>query len=154
MNIFPTGGRLRRLLPWRNHSLSLGGQLRTVDKPSDSLVARQLPANDSDAALVGDVARKAFADRRRRARIAGTTDLFGEPAWDILLNLFIAACEGRRLSVAAVCADAGAPESTALRWIAVLEKRGMIVREGEREHALLKLSAIANAGLAGYFGAG
>jgi hypothetical protein len=125
MNILLTGARLRRLFAWRKETLILAGQL-------------------------GDIARKLSADRRRRAEIAGTGDLFGEPAWDILLGLFIAGCEGRRLSIAAVCSGAGAPESTALRWITILEKRGMIVREGAPERAFLKLSASINASLADY----
>jgi hypothetical protein len=152
MDILPKGRRLLRLLAWRNESLSLGRQLRAVDKPSDSSTAGNRPANDSQAAFLGDVARKTFADRRRRSQIAGTGDLFGEPAWDILLNLFIAGCEGRRLSVAALCSDAGAPESTALRWIAVLERRGLIVREGEPERAFARLSVPVHASMADYFG--
>ena len=151
MNILLRGERLRRLLWWCNETLRLGGQLRVVDKPSDSPEAGNRPANDSAATQLGDIARKVFADRRRRSEIAGTSDLFGEPAWDILLGLFIARCEGRRLSVAAVCAGAGAPESTALRWITILEKRGMIVREGEPERAFVKLSGFVNASLADYF---
>lgn len=151
MNILLRIGRLRRLFPWRNETLSFARQLRVVDKPSDSPEAGNRPANDSAAAQLGDIARKLFADRRRRSEIAGTNDLFGEPAWDILLGLFIAGCEGRRLSVTAVCSGAGAPESTALRWITILEKRGMIVREGEPERAFVKLSAFVNASLADYF---
>jgi hypothetical protein len=152
MNILLRGDRLRGLLAGRNETLSLGGQLRVVDKPSDSPEAGNRPANDSEASQLGAIARKVSADRHRRSEIAGTSDLFGEPAWDILLNLFIADCEGRRLSVNAVCADAGAPESTALRWITILEKRGMIVREDAPERAFIKLSGPVHASLADYFG--
>ena len=151
MKILLKGGRLRRLFARRNQTLSLGRQHRAVDKPSDSLKAGSRPANDSKAAELGDIARKAFADRRRRADIDGMGNLFGEPAWDILLSLFIAGCEGRRLSVDATCAGAATPESTALRWIEILEKRGVIVREGEPERASLRLSALADTNLANYF---
>lgn len=151
MKILLRSGRLRRLFPCRNETLSLAGQLRGVDKPSDSPQAGNRPANDSEATQLGAIARKASADRHRRSGIAGASDLFGEPAWDILLNLFIAGCEGRRLTVAAVCAGAGAPASTALRWITILEKRGMVIREGEPERAFVKLSGFVNASLADYF---
>jgi hypothetical protein len=153
MNVLLRSGQLRRLLAWGNQTLSLAGQLGAVDKPADSPEAVNRPANDSEAARLGDIARKALADRRRRSEIPGTSDLFGEPAWDILLDLFIAGCEGRRLSLAAVCSGPAAPESIALRWVAILEKRGMVVREGAPESAFLKLSGTANAGLANYFSA-
>jgi hypothetical protein len=151
MNDLLGSGRLRRLFAWRNQTLSLAGQLRVVDKPGDSPEAGNRPANDSDAAQLGDIARRASADRRRRSEIPGTTDLFGEPAWDILLNLFIAGCEGRRLSLGALCAGAGAPESTALRWITILENRGMIIREGAPERPFVKLNGIVSAGMTAYF---
>lgn len=122
-----------------------------MDQPTDSPEAGHRPANDSEAAQLGNIARKAAADRRRRSEIAGSGDLFGEPAWDILLNMFIAGCEGRRLTLPAVCSGAGAPESTALRWVTILEKRGMVVREGAPERAFLKLSGSASADLADYF---
>lgn len=151
MNILLRGGRLRHLLPWRNETLSLALQLRVVDKPPDSHEAGNRPANDSEATQLGAIARKVSAERHRRSAIVGTGDLFGEPAWDILLNLFIAGCEGRRLSVAAVCSGAGTPESTALRWLTILENRGMIIREGEPERAFVKLSGAVNVSLADYF---
>ena len=151
MNILLRVGRLCRLFLRRNESLRLAGQSGPVDDAPDSLKPATRPANDSEAARLGDIARKAFADRRRRADIAGTSDLFGEPAWDILLLLFIAACEGRRLSLDAACSGAQVPETTALRWIAVLEKRSLIVREGPSQRPFVKLTASANANLVGYF---
>lgn len=151
MNVLLGSRQLRRVLAWRNQKLSLARQLGAVDKPVDSPNAGNRPANDSEAAQLGSIARKASADRHRRSEIAGTNDLFGEPAWDILLNLFIAGCEGRRLTVAAVCSGAGAPESTALRWITILEKRGIIVREGAPNRAFLKLSGAVSGGLTDYF---
>ena len=38
-----------------------------------------------------ELARQTYDDRRRRTKIFKSEDLFGEPAWDILLDLFIAA---------------------------------------------------------------
>ncbi len=123
-----------------------------MDTLSDFPAAANRPANDSVASRLGDIARRVSAARGLRAGIAGSSDLFSEPAWDILLHLFIAGCEGRRLSVGAVCASAGAPTSTALRWITILERRGMIVREGAPERAFIKLMETTNASLADYFG--
>ena len=40
-------------------------------------------------------ARKIYEDRRSRPSIFGNEELFGEPAWDILLDLYIAHVEGK-----------------------------------------------------------
>ncbi len=66
--------------------------------------------------------------RRKRDAAAARRGLFGEPGWDILLDLYIA--EGRRteVQVSSVCLDAGVPSTTILRWIARLEQEGLIYR--------------------------
>ncbi len=72
--------------------------------------------------------------RLRRNRDEASNDLrtlFGEPGWDILLDLFIAAQQGERLQVSAVCLDAGVPSTTMLRWLARLEAEGLICRNAD-----------------------
>ena len=61
------------------------------------------------------LARKAYALRRKRAALFGNPDLFGEPAWDILLDLYIAAGEGKPVSVSSACIGSAAPATTGLR---------------------------------------
>ena len=103
------------------------------------------PAKDHPYLL--DLARRAYADRRRRDKVF-QNDLFGEPAWDILLDLFISAKQGKRVSVSSACIGAAVPNTTALRWLAVLEQRGLIVREddpADARRAFLHLSAEAYA---------
>ena len=56
-------------------------------------------------------------------------DLLGEPAWDIMLELFIARVEGRKLMVTSLCIGSGASASTALRYIGELQDRGWIVSQ-------------------------
>lgn len=75
-----------------------------------------------------EAAKRELALRRRRNEILGD-ELFGEPAWDMLLGLFVADEEQRRLSVPSLCSAAGVPPSTALRWLVTLERRGAVVRE-------------------------
>lgn len=67
--------------------------------------------------------------RRRRAR----ADLFGgrmlhEPAWDILLDLFIAHLDGTTVRVNSACIAACVPATTGLRWLDHLTKQGLIAR--------------------------
>ncbi len=73
-----------------------------------------------------------YKSRRARATLfGGNDDLFGEPAWDLLLDLFVAREAGRRVSVSSACIAAEVPATTALRWLAVLEKRGLVERRGD-----------------------
>ncbi|WP_295526707.1 MarR family transcriptional regulator [Novosphingobium sp. Chol11] len=74
------------------------------------------------------LARQTYALRCRRHRFL-SADLFGEPTWDILLDLFIAAHEGRRVPTTSACIGAHVPPTTALRWLRILEARGLVERE-------------------------
>lgn len=47
-------------------------------------------------------------------------DLFGEPAWDMIVDLFIAAEENKTVSVSSLCIDASVPMTTVLRWNNIL----------------------------------
>lgn len=65
---------------------------------------------------------------RRRRESEFDADLFSDPAWDILLDLYLAARAQKRISVTSACIASAAPATTALRWIEVLANRGLIVR--------------------------
>ncbi|MDQ1158896.1 hypothetical protein QE385_003223 [Sphingomonas sp. SORGH_AS 950] len=72
-------------------------------------------------------ARRLYAERRRREKhFANGGVLFGEPGWDILLDLFIAYEKGKPQSVSTTCIGACVPQTTGLRWIAVLEREGLV----------------------------
>jgi len=65
----------------------------------------------------------------RTARNAILNDnLFAEPAWDILLSLYVAMHEGYRMNVSAVCNESGVGDTTALRWIDRLIEIGLVRR--------------------------
>lgn len=55
--------------------------------------------------------------------------LFSEPAWDMLLELYLAFLVQRRLSVTDVCGGSRVPPTTALRWIDALKAEDLIVRQ-------------------------
>lgn len=76
------------------------------------------------------IARETYAMRRRRHK-ALPADLFGEPTWDILLDLYIAAREDRRVPTTSACIGAHVPPTTALRWLRILEARGLVEREDD-----------------------
>lgn len=56
------------------------------------------------------------------------SQLFGDPAWDILLYAMQSELEQRRVKVSDMCLKSNVPPTTGLRWIKVLERSGMLVR--------------------------
>ena len=56
---------------------------------------------------------------------------FADPAWDLLLELFLAHLEQRRLSVSALFKAGGIPATTNLRWLAKLEQDALVEREND-----------------------
>lgn len=83
--------------------------------------------------LFVQMARTAYARRRERGTLFGESDLFGEPAWDILLDLYIAHGERKDVSVSSACIGSAAPPTTGLRWLGVLADQGLVEREHDPE---------------------
>ena len=77
-------------------------------------------------ALLASAEAESAARQKRRSLF--NQALFGEPAWDILLDLFIQTARCRRVSVKSACQASGVPVTTALRWLAKLEAYRMIKR--------------------------
>jgi CheY-like chemotaxis protein len=70
--------------------------------------------------------------RARRARDQFfPADLFADPAWDILLDLFAAHLENQRVAVSSLCIAAAVPATTALRWIKTLTDQGLLIRSAD-----------------------
>ena len=87
---------------------------------------------------LSNAAGKIYRMRRARDRYL-PKELTGEPAWDILLALY--AEEPAKLPVSSLCFGSGAPQTTALRWIGVLGKSGLIERtQHPRDASVLLLS--------------
>lgn len=98
-------------------------------------------------------ARETFRNRRRRRDIFGDF-MFGEPAWDMLLALYIAETREGRTTVGNLSSHSGAPTSTAQRWIDLLVDRGLALREAhptDRRTIFIKLSDDGRAALDLYF---
>lgn len=88
-------------------------------------------------------ARETYNVRRKRARFL-PADLFGEPTWDILLDLYVATCENRAVPTTSACIGAHVPPTTALRWLRILEARGLVEREedgSDGRRTFVRLSA-------------
>ena len=65
---------------------------------------------------------------RKRCHSLLDSDLLFDPAWWMLVDLYCAELKGKKLSVTAVTIGSGVPDTTALRYLRVLEERGYIQR--------------------------
>jgi DNA-binding MarR family transcriptional regulator len=94
------------------------------------------------------VAASLYGLRRKRDATADRKGLFGEPGWDILLDLYIAERRRTDVQVSSVCLDAGVPSTTILRWIARLEREGLIYRIADNSDARRRYVRLTDEGRA------
>ena len=85
--------------------------------------------------------------RRRRDTILGQ-DLFGEPALDILLDLYTSEAEGKQVKLSALGLLAGIAPTTMMRWTAILLDRGLITRSCDERDQRIRIVALSDAGRA------
>jgi hypothetical protein len=76
--------------------------------------------------------RSVIRQRRRREELF-EPDLFADPVWDMMLDLYAAALDRKRVSVSSLCIASAVPATTALRWIKLMEQRGLFVRSPDGE---------------------
>jgi DNA-binding MarR family transcriptional regulator len=91
------------------------------------------------------IARAAYRTRQERKRFL-PEPLFSEPAWDMLLELFVAALDGKRIATKGLCGASGVPPSTAARYIDLLEETGLAVRSEDLADARRVFVAITPLG--------
>lgn len=109
---------------------------------------------DSSEPKVSVEAIKAALDARRLRGSYFSSDLFADPAWDMMLELLLAELSDRRMTMTRLCAAATVPPTTALRWLNSLVQQGLFVR---REHPLdgtssfIELAPQTSLGLRDYF---
>lgn len=126
----------------------LHSALRIVDQVV-SVPASRLP----DQPITEREVRAMLKLRRNRDRFF-EAELFADPAWDILLELYAAKLGQQKISVGSLCVGAAVPSTTALRWISTLEGKGLIERaadpiDGRRFHVSLTDSGLNS--MARYF---
>lgn len=70
--------------------------------------------------------------RARRARTRYFSDeLFADPAWDMLLELFRAELAQQRTAISNLCIASAVPATTALRWINTMVQSGLLYRRND-----------------------
>jgi DNA-binding MarR family transcriptional regulator len=119
-------------------SIALANELALIAKRLSSLAngpdhakKSQLQHREPTQPLsLGRIADRLYRDRRARTKCFAP-ELFADPAWDILLDLFRAHQSKREISMSSLCIAADVPATTALRWIKALECQGMIKRSDD-----------------------
>lgn len=117
--------------------------LGSTCNPSDESVGRQDLRSDSGqlarATTGASVHRSIWLAARvqrilklrsKRSEIF-SENLFADPAWDILLELYLARLSRRTEAVSSICLASGVPSTTAIRWIKLLEQQGWICRTSD-----------------------
>lgn len=117
-----------------------------------SLAFTPPPPGDTGAAIDGGTIRAAIRTRRLREQFFDR-ELFADPAWDMLLDLFAAHLEHVRVSVSSLCIAASVPPTTGLRWIGTMRDAGLFERQDDpfdRRRAFIGLSQAGLTGMHGY----
>ena len=111
---------------------------------------RSQPSDISAGEVRGIIRLRRMRDRYFRS------DLFADPAWDMLLDLMAARLERIRVAVSSLCIAAAVPPTTALRWIKTMTDNGMFVRVADSEdgrRVFIELSDGAAQGMNAYLSA-
>ena len=116
----------------------------------------EAPANDRHVPRVSvETVRHAIKVRRLRAQYFDE-ELFADPAWDMLLDLFENELAQLRVSVSSLCVAAAVPATTALRWIKTMTDADLFRRRPDPQDArriFVELSPRASKAMRRYFGA-
>lgn len=76
------------------------------------------------------LASAVLASRYHRRELFGGIR-FGEPCWDMILELYVSTQHGRTVNVTKLCAASGKSTTTGLRHLEELEARGYVVRTAD-----------------------
>lgn len=104
------------------HQVSLAGPTAQLS----SCVFRDQARTEPDLAY--ENAKAAMRRRLLRQQLFGAPDLFGDPAWEMLIDLYVHQCERKRLSISALCVTSSIPFSSALRLANKLCAAGILRR--------------------------
>lgn len=129
-------------------------QRRTEELSRSRALETQCVSEDVKRHLLSQVVNAAISERKRRLEhFSG--DLFADPVWDMLLELFKAELGQYKLSVTSLCAAAGVPATTALRWLKAMEVEGLALRRVDsfdKRRNFVSLSQDASTSMTRYFG--
>jgi DNA-binding MarR family transcriptional regulator len=123
---------------------------QAVARAVAALEARAETSVQTTASVPPTMSLVALAEALAKARLSRADqlpgELFGEPAWDILLDLYV--WHGRkRVSIGSACIASNMPQTTALRWITALEAEGLVSRSADQKDGRRIFLALTDRGL-------
>lgn len=124
-----------------------------LESGCDAFGPPRKPGADREAIAL-EAAIHALTDRRSRSDHFANPNFFGEPAWDILLDLYIHQVRNEAVTVRSTIIGSGASSQTAIRWLNILEAEDLVKSEqdpGDANRVLLRLTAEGYEGLTRYF---
>jgi DNA-binding MarR family transcriptional regulator len=110
----------------------------TADRPQEQSA---IPAGNAPLAF----AKSWIGAYRARNAIFGAP-IFSDPAWSILLHLYVGEKNHHACSISSLCVAADLAQSTGLRWVLALERTGNVLRRADpldRRRTLVSLTSAA-----------
>lgn len=106
------------------------GQVRSPSRDFAAMPRSFIPEERTIERQRAKSVRRMLRQRRMREQYF-PADLFADPAWDMLLDLYAARLERQPVSVSSLCIAAAVPATTALRWTKTMTDAGLFVREAD-----------------------
>ena len=100
----------------------------------------------TDSRLIYRAAKREYDARRKRIEHF-PAHYFGEPAWDMMLDLLIHHETKRTVTIGDACLASAAPNTTALRWQSKLEQDNLISRKPSRRDGRTVTLSLTSKGL-------
>lgn len=133
---------------WAPDDLTFQIHVRLCRDGALKVEANELSPNVSRASAPADLCHLAYeiySARRKRDKMLGT-DLFGEPAWDMMLALYCLPPRGEKISVTSLSYAANVAVATGHRVQAALEAHGLIERQREGSDRRIQLVRLTEQG--------
>jgi CheY-like chemotaxis protein/DNA-binding MarR family transcriptional regulator len=135
------GPRLVRAVKSAQHARQM--RLRAKATPPPATAGKAKATEDG-----GPIARKraALGELKTMRRLRSQyfpAELFSDPCWEMLLDLYDAALAGAEVTVTSLGAASGVPQTTALRRMETLQAHHLIVRtedKADKRRTIIKLS--------------
>jgi Fic family protein len=92
------------------------------------------------------LAERIYRARRDRERVFDD-EIFADPAWDLLLDLFVRSSRNEQVSISSACHAASVPEATALRYLKALTEKNYVERishPNDRRSTTLKMTPLGS----------
>jgi len=125
------GAEARRLIDIGREVERIAASLTAIGSQADLTDAVPDPRRGA-VAIDAQAIRSVIRMRRLRDEYFAA-NLFGDPAWDMLLDLMAARLESKPVAVSSLCIAAAVPATTALRWIKRMTDEGLLVRRSDPE---------------------